>query len=160
MCLRFQFCTHQRVCILQFLKISQIRCNLMYIYVEGGTYPSRLKALRRCRCSCRYSDPDSLAQRRRRGAASSRSPAWSWRGSARWGLQCGAPSCSDRRCDSWTQTNWNLQCFRSGLDPDSIRWGTPLHPVCPPTPRVLRTSLVAMAGRGQGLPWTCPKKSS
>ncbi len=29
---------------------------------------------------------------------------------------------------------------------------TPLHPVCPPTPRILRTSLVAMAGRGQGLP--------
>ena len=28
----------------------------------------------------------------------------------------------------------------------------PLHTVCPPTPGVLRTSLVAMAGRGQGLP--------
>jgi hypothetical protein len=29
MCLRFQFCTHQRVCILYFLKKSQIRCILM-----------------------------------------------------------------------------------------------------------------------------------
>jgi hypothetical protein len=28
MCLRFQFCTHQRVCILYFLKKSQIRCTL------------------------------------------------------------------------------------------------------------------------------------
>ncbi len=28
MCLRFQFCTHQRVCILHFLKKSQIRCTL------------------------------------------------------------------------------------------------------------------------------------
>jgi hypothetical protein len=33
MCLRFQFCTHQRVCILYFLKKSQIRCTLMYIFV-------------------------------------------------------------------------------------------------------------------------------
>ncbi len=33
MCLRFQFCTHQRVCVLNFLKESQIRCNLMYIPV-------------------------------------------------------------------------------------------------------------------------------
>jgi hypothetical protein len=30
MCLRFQFCTHQRVCILYFLKKSQIRCTLMH----------------------------------------------------------------------------------------------------------------------------------
>ncbi len=29
MCLRFQFCTHQRVCILYFLKKSQIRCTLL-----------------------------------------------------------------------------------------------------------------------------------
>ncbi len=29
MCLRFQFCTHQRVCILYFLKKSQIRCTLI-----------------------------------------------------------------------------------------------------------------------------------
>jgi hypothetical protein len=29
MCIRFQFCTHQRVCILYFLKKSQIRCTLM-----------------------------------------------------------------------------------------------------------------------------------
>ncbi len=29
MCLRFQFCPHQRVCILHFLKKSQIRCTLM-----------------------------------------------------------------------------------------------------------------------------------
>ncbi len=29
MCLRFQFCTHQRVCILHFLKKSQIRCTLL-----------------------------------------------------------------------------------------------------------------------------------
>ncbi len=31
MCLRFQFCTHQRVCILHFLKKSQIRCTLLSI---------------------------------------------------------------------------------------------------------------------------------
>jgi hypothetical protein len=31
MCLRFQFCTHQRVCILHFLKKSQIRCSLLCI---------------------------------------------------------------------------------------------------------------------------------
>jgi hypothetical protein len=31
MCLRFQFSTHQRVCILYFLKKSQFRCTLMYI---------------------------------------------------------------------------------------------------------------------------------
>ncbi len=31
MCLRFQFCTHQRVCILYFLKKSQIRCTLLYM---------------------------------------------------------------------------------------------------------------------------------
>jgi hypothetical protein len=31
MCLRFQFCTHQRVCTLHFLKKIQIRCTLMYI---------------------------------------------------------------------------------------------------------------------------------
>jgi hypothetical protein len=30
MCLRFQFCTHHRVCILHFLKKSQIRCTLLY----------------------------------------------------------------------------------------------------------------------------------
>ncbi len=30
MCLRFQFCTHQRVCILHFLKKSQIRCTLLH----------------------------------------------------------------------------------------------------------------------------------
>jgi hypothetical protein len=35
MCLRFQFCTHQRVCILQFQKKSQIRCTLMYIFAGG-----------------------------------------------------------------------------------------------------------------------------
>jgi hypothetical protein len=29
MCLRFQFCTHQRVCVLYFLKKSQIRCTLI-----------------------------------------------------------------------------------------------------------------------------------
>ncbi len=29
MCLRFQFCTHQRVCILHFLKKSQIHCTLI-----------------------------------------------------------------------------------------------------------------------------------
>jgi hypothetical protein len=31
MCLRFKFCTHQRVCILHFLNKSQIRCTLLYI---------------------------------------------------------------------------------------------------------------------------------
>jgi hypothetical protein len=30
MCLRFRFCTHQRVCILYFLKKSQIRCTLLH----------------------------------------------------------------------------------------------------------------------------------
>jgi hypothetical protein len=35
MCLRFQFCTHQRVCLLHFLKESQIRCTLMYILAGG-----------------------------------------------------------------------------------------------------------------------------
>ena len=30
MCLRFQFCTHHRVCILHFLKKSHIRCTLLY----------------------------------------------------------------------------------------------------------------------------------
>ncbi len=30
MCLRFQFSTHQRVCILNFSKKSQIRCTLLY----------------------------------------------------------------------------------------------------------------------------------
>ncbi len=38
MCLRFQFCTHQRVCILYFLKKSQIRCTLLYsprYFTEG-----------------------------------------------------------------------------------------------------------------------------
>ncbi len=34
MCLRFQFCTHQRVCILYFLKKSQIRCTLAYSLLE------------------------------------------------------------------------------------------------------------------------------
>jgi hypothetical protein len=29
MCLRFQICTHQRVCILHFLKKNQIRCTLL-----------------------------------------------------------------------------------------------------------------------------------
>ncbi len=33
MCLRFQYCTHQRVCVLNFLKKSQIRCTLMCIPV-------------------------------------------------------------------------------------------------------------------------------
>jgi hypothetical protein len=33
MCLRFQFCTHQRVCVLNFLKKSQICCTLMCIPV-------------------------------------------------------------------------------------------------------------------------------
>jgi hypothetical protein len=33
MCLRFQFCTHQRVCILQFLNKRVIRCTLvLYTY--------------------------------------------------------------------------------------------------------------------------------
>jgi hypothetical protein len=31
MCLRFKFCTHQRVYILYFLKKSQIRCSLLCI---------------------------------------------------------------------------------------------------------------------------------
>jgi hypothetical protein len=31
MFLRFQFCTHQRVCIPHFIKKSQIRCTLMVI---------------------------------------------------------------------------------------------------------------------------------
>jgi hypothetical protein len=35
MCLRFQFCTHQRVCILYFLKKSQIRCTLVWSPLKG-----------------------------------------------------------------------------------------------------------------------------
>jgi hypothetical protein len=35
MCLRFQFCTHQRVCILHFLKKSQIRCTLVRVRLRG-----------------------------------------------------------------------------------------------------------------------------
>jgi hypothetical protein len=31
MCLRFQFCTHQRVCVLNFLLKSEIRCTLFHI---------------------------------------------------------------------------------------------------------------------------------
>ncbi len=30
MCPRFQFCTHQRDCIIHYLKKSQIRCTLVY----------------------------------------------------------------------------------------------------------------------------------
>ncbi len=33
MCLRFQFCTHHRVCILHFLKKRQIRCTLLCMFV-------------------------------------------------------------------------------------------------------------------------------
>jgi hypothetical protein len=32
MCLRFQFCTHPRICVLHFLKKSQIRCTLINSY--------------------------------------------------------------------------------------------------------------------------------
>jgi hypothetical protein len=34
MCPRFQFCTHQRVCVLHFLKKSQIRCTLLYRHLQ------------------------------------------------------------------------------------------------------------------------------
>ncbi len=34
MCLRFQFCTHQRVCVLNFLKLSQIRCTLLNTFLK------------------------------------------------------------------------------------------------------------------------------
>jgi hypothetical protein len=36
MCLRFQFCTHQRVYILYFRKKSQIRCTLVYSDLTPG----------------------------------------------------------------------------------------------------------------------------
>jgi hypothetical protein len=39
MCLRFQFCTHQRVCILYFLKKSQICCTLV---CTSNTFHTRL----------------------------------------------------------------------------------------------------------------------
>ncbi len=39
MCLRFQFCTHQRVCILYFLIKSQIRCTLMSNQSFGPCLP-------------------------------------------------------------------------------------------------------------------------
>ncbi len=38
MCLRIQFCTHQRVCILHFLKKCQIRCTLMCMLLVCLTY--------------------------------------------------------------------------------------------------------------------------
>jgi hypothetical protein len=52
MCLRFQFCTHQRVSILYFLKKSQIRCTLLYrlralVDVNGVKYFS-FKILQNC----------------------------------------------------------------------------------------------------------------
>jgi hypothetical protein len=34
MCLGFKFCTHQRVCVLNFLKISQIRCTLLHTFLK------------------------------------------------------------------------------------------------------------------------------
>ncbi len=40
MCLRFQFCTHQRVCILHFLKKSQIRCTLVMMCTVCGVWSS------------------------------------------------------------------------------------------------------------------------
>ncbi len=47
MCLRFQFCTHQRVCILYFLKKSQIRCTLVgsilnKLLIRVGNGPNKL----------------------------------------------------------------------------------------------------------------------
>jgi hypothetical protein len=45
MCLRLKFCTYQRVCIIYFLKKSQIRCTLLYIeeiinlQAKGGKRP-------------------------------------------------------------------------------------------------------------------------
>jgi hypothetical protein len=38
MCLRFKFGTHQRVCVLNFLKKSQIRCTLFYIVLVHNQY--------------------------------------------------------------------------------------------------------------------------
>jgi hypothetical protein len=44
MCLRFQFCTHQRVCIIYFLKKSQIHCTLVYTaHRLGGVLLNTLK---------------------------------------------------------------------------------------------------------------------
>ncbi len=37
MCLRFKFCTHHRVCVLNFLLKSQIRCTLLYSFA-GDLY--------------------------------------------------------------------------------------------------------------------------
>jgi hypothetical protein len=36
MCLRFKFCTHQKVCVLSFLYNSQIRCTLLPILPSGS----------------------------------------------------------------------------------------------------------------------------
>ncbi len=38
MCLRFQFCTHQRVCIVYFLKKGQIRCTLLHSLSSGKRF--------------------------------------------------------------------------------------------------------------------------
>ncbi len=45
MCLRFQFCTHQRVCILYFLKKSQIRCTLASTHLFEGSSTHFLRGL-------------------------------------------------------------------------------------------------------------------
>ncbi len=59
MCLRFQFCTHQRVCILYFLKKSQIRCTLLAIHSalicckfplpQPLVFPPQVQSLPQCR---------------------------------------------------------------------------------------------------------------
>jgi hypothetical protein len=38
MCLRFKYSTHQRVCVLNFLRKRQIRCTLRTVNVASYTY--------------------------------------------------------------------------------------------------------------------------
>ncbi len=56
MCLRFQFCTHQRVCILHFLTKCQIRCTL---FCNG--VPRMLK-FKLCCCAAVSNHPRIAAQ--------------------------------------------------------------------------------------------------
>jgi hypothetical protein len=51
MCLRFKFCTHQRVCVLNFLKKSQIRCTLALRKCATGWPKVQLDLPRRLYCT-------------------------------------------------------------------------------------------------------------
>ncbi len=78
MCLRYQFCTHQRVCILHFLKKSQIRCTLMYI--------GEIFSHKGCGCASLYCGSGSSFSLRC-GSGSGSCPSWKWCKSSTKGLQ-------------------------------------------------------------------------